>query len=157
MFNLDRIYSVRKRKSHHGKDCYAVIVTLPSYEDGVFVEIGGYPVKWVFLTEAQAYTDCERRVQEDKLAGTQSCIIPQGATGITHKSLLDDENRLIIRHYNTDNYYVWFVEALDENGCWQPRTDFHCYDKFIAALAGARIYYHMEIAEPQLYDDYPED
>ena len=73
MLNLDRIYSVRKRKSHNGQDCYAVIVTLPSYEDGVFVEIGGYPVKWVFRTEAQAYADCERRVQEDKLAGTQSC------------------------------------------------------------------------------------
>lgn len=157
MFNLDRIYSVRKRKAYNGQDCYAVIVTLPSYEDGIFVEIGGYPVKWVFTTEAEAYTDCERRVQEDRLVGTKSYVLPYGALGTIHKSLLDDEHRLIINHDKSDDCYIWFVDVLDENGDWHPRTDFHCYDKLTIAEAGARIYYHMVIAEPQVYDDYPDD
>ena len=157
MFNLDRIYSVRKRKSSDGQDCYAVIVTMPTYADGVFVEIGGFPARWVFRTEVEAYADCERRVQEDKLAGKESYVFPYGLLDVVHRSLLDDEHRLIIKPHNRDNSYIWFVESLDENGSWHPRTDFHCYDKVDTALAGARIYYHMEIAEPQVYDDYPDD
>jgi hypothetical protein len=149
----ERIYSIRKRKSYDGKDCYAVVVSMPEYRGGEFIEVGGTPEKWVFWTADEAYADCERRIQLEIAAGKTARLILMDETlakVIVHSAKLDEHTQLIVKDFpqNEPERYTWRILFLDEAGSeYGSCSEGIWFDSTAAAIAAGRTYYLMELQD----------